>query len=435
MPATDRVPVGPSALSGLSRQLLTSLHWRHVFGQPLLKETEMPIALYALALAAFAIGTTEFVVVGLLPTTAVDLAVSVPTAGLLVTGYALGVALGGPLIATVTRRLAHKKTLIGLALFFALGHLIMAVAPNFAILIVVRLLTASAHGAFFGLGSVVAATIVRPDQRGRAISIMMTGVTTANVIGVPGGTFIGQHTSWRIVFVIVAAIATAAALAVTVTVPDDAGARVAGAESGAPVNWRPVCLALITTVIGYGAIFIPFTFVSPYLTRITGLPLGTVTLLLLVFGMASAMGTMTGGPAGDRWPTRALPVVLLGLTAVLLGVWQGAHTAWLVTALMVGWGLTGFALVPLMQSRVVGLAGGGAFASTLNIAAFNVGTAGGAALGGVLVAGGRLGTLPVIAAVLTAGAAGLAVLNNRDVRHREAILVPTTDLVAVANAA
>jgi DHA1 family inner membrane transport protein len=395
----------------------------------------MPIALYALALAAFAIGTTEFVVVGLLPTTAADLSVSVPTAGLLVTGYALGVALGGPVITSAARRLRHKKTLIGLALFFAAGHLVMASAPNFAMLIAVRLLTASAHGAFFGLGSVVAASVVRPDQRGRAISIMMTGVTSANVIGVPGGTFIGQHTSWRVVFLIVALIAGAAALAVKVTVPATAGARLDGAEQAAPVDWRPVCLALVTTVIGYGAIFIPFTFFSPYLTRITGLPLGTVTLLLLVFGIASAMGTIIGGPAGDRWPTLAVPAALLGLTAVLLGVWQGAHVGWLVTLLMLGWGLTGFALVPLMQSRVVGLAGGGAFASTLNIAAFNIGTAGGAALGGILVANGRLGTLPVIAAVLTATAAALAVLNNRAVQHPKRVPERSARLVGATKAA
>lgn len=376
----------------------------------------MPIALFALALAAFAIGTTEFVVVGLLPTTAADLSVSVPTAGLLLTGYAMGVAIGGPLITTVTRRIPHRTTLVGLAVFFALGHVVMAMAPNFAVLLTVRLLTASAHGAFFGLGSVVAASVVPPAKRGAAISIMMTGVTSANIIGVPGGTFLGQHTSWRVVFVVVAVIALAAAAAVRATVPKHTVSNVDTATASAPTRRGPLVLALITTIIGYGAIFVPFTFISPYLTDVTGLALGAVTILLLVFGIASAMGTMTGGPAGDRWPLSALPLALVGLTAVLVGVWAGGRIGWLVTALMLGWGLCGFALVPLMQSRVVGLAGGGALASTLNIAAFNIGTAGGAAAGGLLVAQGHLTGLPLVGACLTLFAALLAALNSRHVR-------------------
>jgi len=380
----------------------------------------MPIALYALALAAFAIGTTEFVVVGLLPTTAADLAVSVPTAGLLVTGYAIGVAIGGPIITAATRRIAHKRMLVGLAAFFAFGHLLMAASPNFAVLLSVRMLTASAHGAFFGLGSVVAASIVRPEQRGRAISIMMTGVTTANIIGVPGGTFIGQHASWRVVFLIVAAISACAAMAVKATLPSNTGAATTvSAKSGQRTSRRAVTIALLTTVIGFGAVFIPFTFVSPYLTEISGLSLGTVTLLLMLFGVASAIGTMTGGPAGDRWPTYALPTTLVILSAVLVAFWRGAHVPFLVAGLMFGWGLTAFALVPLMQSRVVGLAGGAAFASTLNIAAFNVGTAAGAAGGGVLVATGNLAVLPLAASVLTMVAAGIAAFSGRHVRAHE----------------
>jgi DHA1 family inner membrane transport protein len=375
----------------------------------------MPIALLSLAMAAFAIGTTEFVVVGLLPTTAADLSVSVPAAGMLVTGYALGVAFGGPLLTALSRRWPRRNTLVALTALFAAGHLIMAMAPNFTTLIIVRLVTASAHGAFFGIGSVVAAAIVAPHRRGQAIAVMITGVTVANLIGVPGGTYIGQHTSWRVPFLVVAAISAAAAVAVRATVPADA-ATVTSDGGAPPARRGPLALALITTVIGYGAIFVPFTFVSPYLTEVTGLSLGTVTVLLLIFGGASALGSLLGGRAGDRWPIAALPATLVGLTAVLAAVWAGGTVGPLTIALMVGWGACGFALVPLMQSRVVGLAGSGsALASTLNIAAFNIGTAAGAALGGALVATGQLRALPLVGAGLTAAAAALALAGKRHV--------------------
>jgi DHA1 family inner membrane transport protein len=377
--------------------------------------SQMPIALFALALTAFAVGTTELVIVGLLPSMAQDLSVTIPTAGLLVTGYALGVACLGPGLTALTQRLPRRTTLIALATMFALGHVAMALAPNFGLLVVIRLLTASAHGAFFGLGAVVAASIVPAHKRTQAISIMITGLTVAALIGVPGGTFIGQHVGWRVVFLIVALIAATSAGALWFTLPRGTAMALDAAVSGG-VRRGPLALALTITVLGYGAIFVPLTYLSPYLTDITGLSLNTVTVLLIVFGGSCVAGSLLGGRAGDRWPIKGLPFTLTAIAGILVIAWAGGGIAWMVGLLLVGWGGGGLALVPLMQSRVVALAGGGPVASTLNIAAFNVGIAGGAAVGGLFVRSGLLGLLPLVGAVLAAVSAALTIISNQHVR-------------------
>lgn len=375
----------------------------------------MPLVLYALALAAFAIGTTEFVVVGMLPTLAGELSVSVPTAGYLVTGYAAGVAIGGPLLALAARRLPPRTTLIGLMTLFCAGHLVMAAAPDFTVLLVARLVTASAHGAFFGTGSVVAGAAVPAARRGRAIALMFTGLSVATVIGVPGGTLLGQQLSWRAPFAAVAVLSAAAGLALYRLLPRERPAPAAGTGAGAPRSAPGVlALALATTVLGWGAIFVPYTFISPYLQRVSGFGAGTVTALLLLFGVASAAGGLLGGRAGDRHPTGALPVALVALSAVLALVGAGGGSRPLMVVLLVCWGVAGFALVPTLQSRVVAIAGpASTLAATLNIAAFNIGITAGSALGGALVNAERLRAAPAVAAAVVLAAVIPAVLSGR----------------------
>ncbi|MTE13487.1 MFS transporter [Nocardia aurantiaca] len=375
----------------------------------------MPLLLYALALAAFAIGTTEFVVVGLLPTLADTLSVSVPTAGYLVTGYAAGVAIGGPVLALAARRLPPRTTLLALMTLFSAGHLVMALAPDFPVLLVARLVTASAHGAFFGTGSVVAAAAVPQARRGAAIALMFTGLSVATVIGVPGGTLLGQHLSWRAPFAAVAILSAVAALTLHRLLP---GPQTAPAVGGPVAATRrapaALALALMTTVLGWGAIFVPYTFIAPYLETVSGFDQSAVTLLLLLFGTASAVGGVLGGRADDRHPLAALPVILLLLATVLALVRAADHSQALTVILLIGWGVSAFALVPALQARVVTIAGPtSTLAATLNIAAFNIGIAAGSALGGVMVNAGRLRATPAAAAVVVLAAVIPAVLSHR----------------------
>ncbi|MDB5068812.1 MAG: transporter [Chloroflexi bacterium] len=375
----------------------------------------MPIALLALSLAAFAIGTTEFVVVGLLPTIAGAFSVPVATTGTLVVGYAGGVALGGPLLTLATRRLPPRRVLTGLMVFFAAGHVVMAVAPSFSVLLITRVVVASAHGAFFGVGSVVAAGLVPAERRSRAIAIMFTGLTVATVLGVPGGTLLGEHTSWRVPFLAVAALATVAAVAVRGLVPQDVGSQSAseGSSTLIPARRGTIWFALLTTVVGWGAMFIPFTFITPFLEQVSGFGPTAVAALLLVYGAASAAGSILGGRANDAWPVRMLPVTLVALAAVLSLMWLGGGIPWLTVALLFAWGATGFALVPALQARVVSIAGPGSMlASTLNIAAFNVGIAGGSAIGGAMVSAGGLRLTPLVGAAITLAGAALATVGS-----------------------
>lgn len=389
----------------------------------------MPLLLYALALAAFAIGTTEFVVVGLLPTLAHALSVPVPTAGYLVTGYAAGVAIGGPLLAFAARRLPPRTTLIGLMTLFSAGHLVMALAPAFPVLLVARLVTASAHGAFFGTGSVVAAATVPQARRGAAIALMFTGLSVATVIGVPGGTVLGQYLSWRAPFAVVAILSAVAALALHRLL---ARHQPAPAADGPAAPLRPALVALAptlaTTVLGWGAIFVPYTFIAPYLETVSGFGQSTVTQLLLLFGVASAVGGVLGGRASDRHPSAALPATLLALATVLALMRVAGHSQALTVALLICWGVSAFALVPALQARVVAIAGPtSTLAATVNIAAFNVGIAAGSALGEVMVNAGQLRATPLAATVAVLAAVIPAVLSHRMVRSSSSGRRPIPD--------
>lgn len=372
----------------------------------------MPYAILAIALGAFAVGTTEFVVIGLLPTIASDLSVDTAAAGLLVTGYAVGIAVGGPILTFATRRMSKPNVLVVLMIGFAVAHLLLAVAPTFELLLLGRLLTASAHGAFFAVGAIVAAETAESGHEGRAIGLMFTGLTVATVIGVPLGTFIGQQTSWRVPFVIVAALAAVAAIAIRILVRTR---RASGAERQSPHIDRPaLALALATTVVGFGSQFVVFTFLAAFLQGETGIALSAISLLLVVFGVASAIGSIAGGRASDRWPRATLPCALaiLGIVLVGLGVLRAHPLA--VIPLLFLWGIAGFLLSPALQARVIAAAGpGNTLASSLNISAFNVGIACGSLLGTAVVAAGRLSTTPFLAAGLACLAIVPALLGSR----------------------
>ncbi|SAK49499.1 major facilitator transporter [Caballeronia arationis] len=363
----------------------------------------MPIPLLALAISAFAIGTTEFVIMGLLPNVARDLAVSIPSAGLLVTGYALGVAVGAPLLAVLTSRMPRKLALQLLMAVFIVGNVLCAVAPNYGLLMVARVVTSFAHGSFFGIGAVVAASLVPAEKRASAIALMFTGLTLANVLGVPFGTFIGQEFGWRATFWIVAALGVLSALGVTALVPNRHDAGPSGLGHEVRVLKEPqVWLALAMTVLGFGGVFVVFTYIAPILEQVGGFSPRGVTLVLVLFGVGLTIGNTIGGKLADRSLMPSLMGILIALAIVMAVFATTSHsqTGTIVTIFV--WGIAAFATVPPLQTRVVEKAKAAPnLASTLNIGAFNVGNAGGAWLGGmVLERGHALDSLPWVAAAV-----------------------------------
>jgi DHA1 family inner membrane transport protein len=351
-----------------------------------LPTSRLPVPILALALAAFAIGTTEFVIMGILPDVARDLGVSIPSAGLLVSGYALGVAVGAPLLATLTARWPPKATLVTLMGVFVAGNLVSALAPSYDLLMVGRIVASFAHGSFFGLGAVVAAGLVPLDRRAAAIALMFTGLTLANVLGVPLGTLIGQQFGWRATFWAVSAFGAMALVAVALLVP-----RTTSAGPERPGSWavlrRPqVLLALALTVFGFGGIFTAFTYITPMLQELAGFSPNAVSGILFLFGVGLTLGNTLGGRLADWKPAESMLGILIALALVeaLLSVTIVQPTAAVITVFV--WGVAAFATVPGLQMRVVDLARESpTLASTLNIAAFNLGNAGGAWLGGRLI--------------------------------------------------
>ncbi|MEU2759651.1 MULTISPECIES: MFS transporter [unclassified Streptomyces] len=375
----------------------------------------MPLALLALAIGAFGIGTTEFVIMGLLPEVAGDFQVSIPTAGFLVTGYALGVVLGAPLMTLLGTRVTRKRMLMLLMGLFVVGNVVSALAPVFGVMLAGRVIASLAHGAFFGIGSVVAAGLVPPRKTAGAIAMMFTGLTVANVVGVPLGTFIGQTAGWRTTFLVVAALGVVGLLGVAKLVPEQPkadGVRIRH-ELAAFRNVQ-VLLAMAMTVLGFGGVFAAITYITPMMTEIAGYSASSVTWLLVLFGLGMVGGNLIGGKFADRRPMPLL-YVSLGALAVVLGLFTvTAHdkTAAAVTLVLIG--ALGFATVPPLQKRVLDQAAAApTLASAVNIGAFNLGNALSAWLGGLVIAAGLGYTAPNgVGAVLAASALVLAVLSS-----------------------
>ena len=375
----------------------------------------MPVALYALTVGAFGIGVTEFVIMGLLLQVSADLGISVPLAGLLMTGYALGVFVGAPVLTIATRTLPRKTTLLVLMAIFTLGNLAAALSPSFGWLMAARIVTALAHGTFFGVGSLVATSLVAPERKASAIALMFTGLTLATLLGVPFGSWLGLAFGWRSTFWAVTAIGLVALVVLAVFVPADRERVVPGslAEEFKVLTRPQVQLGLIMTVLGFGGIFAVFTFIQPILVQLAGFSEAAVSPILLVFGGGLVVGNLLGG----RWADRRLAPALIGsitlLTIAMFASGFAFHSqAGAVIAAFV-LGAAAFATVAPLQMWVLQQAGGAGqgLASSLNIAAFNLGNAFGAWLGGVVITQGLgYGAIAPVAAVVPLTALGLAVV-------------------------
>ncbi|WP_236234106.1 MFS transporter [Pseudomonas tohonis] len=363
----------------------------------------MPTSLLVLALSAFAIGTTEFVIMGLLPDVAADLGVSIPGAGWLVTGYALGVAVGAPFMAMATARFPRKAALLALMGIFILGNLLCAVAANYELLMLARVITALCHGAFFGIGSVVAASLVPENRKASAVALMFTGLTLANVLGVPLGTALGQAAGWRSTFWAVTLIGVAALIGLWRVLPNRHDEEKADMRSElAALNGAGLWLALSTTVLFSAAVFCIFTYVAPLLGEVTGVSPRGVTLSLLLIGLGLTLGNVIGGRLADWKLAQTLMGVFVAL-AVASTALSWTSVALIPTEITLFlWATAAFAAVPALQVNVVAFgAGAPNLVSTLNIGAFNVGNALGAWVGGLVIDQGLgLTRVPLAAAVL-----------------------------------
>ncbi|MCW7943712.1 MFS transporter [Streptomyces hygroscopicus] len=384
----------------------------------------MPLALLALAVGAFGIGTTEFVMMGLLPNVADDLHISIPTAGHLVSAYALGVVIGAPLLAAVTARLTRRKVLIGLMALFVLGNALSGLAPGYGWLLAARFLSGLPHGAFFGVGAVVATSLVAPERKARSVSLMFLGLTVANIAGVPVATLMGQHLGWRATFFGVSAIGVAAIVSLFLLIPHDRTHTPADGLKGelAALRSLPVWLALGTTVAGFGALFSAYSYVTPMLTDAAGYADSSVTLLLALFGVGATIGNLVGGRLADHSLRGTLfggltsLVVVLGLFPALMGAeWSAALE---VTLLGTAAFITGSPLQLMVMEKA---SAAPSLASSANQAAFNLANAGGAWIGGLALAAGFGVTSPALAgAALAVLGLGVATAAYAVDRHRAA---------------
>ncbi|MFJ3894555.1 MFS transporter [Streptomyces sp. NPDC090083] len=391
----------------------------------------MPLALLALAVGAFGIGTTEFVIMGLLPEVADDLHVTIPTAGHLVSAYALGVVIGAPLLAAVTTRLSRRTVLIGLMGLFVAGNALSAFAPGYDSLLAARFLSGLPHGAFFGMGAVVATTMVAPERKARSVSLMFLGLTVANVVGVPAATLMGQHLGWRATFLGVSAIGLVAIASLALLIPHDhAHAPQAGLRRElAALKSLPVWLALGTTVAGFGALFSAYSYITPMLTDAAGFADGSVTLLLALFGVGATVGNLVGGRLADHSLRGTLFGGLTSLAAVLALFPLLMSTEWTAALAVVLLGVAAFVTGSPLQLMVMEKASAGpSLASSANQAAFNLANAGGAWIGGLTLAAGFGATSPALAGALLAllglgvAATAATVDRRRSVPGRERVI-------------
>ena len=368
--------------------------------------------LLALAAGAFGIGVTEFAPMGLLPIIATDLGVSIPTSGLLISAYALGVMLGAPLMTLTTGRVPRRTLLIGLAAIFTVGNLLSAISTDYTMLLIARVITSLNHGAFFGVGSIVAAILVAPNRQAGAVAAMFMGLTIANVVGVPLATWAGDALGWRASFWGIAAIGVGVMAALRLTLPNLPAPTGGNIAAELRVLGRgPVLAALALTVIGSSAMFTVFTYIAPSLSEQTHASLGFVTAMLVTYGLGLTLGNWLGGRFADRSVDRTLIVTLASLSAILVAFAFAMPFAVPTSILVFLWGIASFALVPPLQVRVMAAAGDAPnLASAMNIGAFNLGNAIGAAVGGAVIAGGLGYPAVSIAGAIASGLGLLLVL-------------------------
>jgi DHA1 family inner membrane transport protein len=367
----------------------------------------MPLALLALAIGAFGIGTTEFVIMGVLPQVADDFGVSIPAAGWLVSGYALGVVIGAPLLTVLGTKVSRKKMLMFLMALFVVGNALSALAPVFGLMLTGRVVASLAHGAFFGIGSVVAADLVAPEKKASAISLMFMGLTVANIVGVPAGTWIGQVAGWRVTFLIVAALGVVGLLGVAGLVPEKGRPKAPDVRNEfAAFRKVQVWLAMAMTVLGYGGVFAAITYITPMMTQVAGYTESAVTWLLVLFGIGMFLGNLLGGKFADRALMPMLFTALGALALALLLFTVTAHDKVPAAITLCLIGALGFATVPPLQKWVLDQASAApTLASAANIGAFNLGNALAAWLGGVVIDAGLGYTSPNWVGALLSGTA------------------------------
>ncbi|WP_120494759.1 MFS transporter [Microbacterium phyllosphaerae] len=394
----------------------------------------MPLGLIALAIGAFGIGLTEFVIMGLLPEVATDFGVTEATAGWLISGYALAVVVGALGLTAATTRLPRKPVLLGLVVLFIAGNALTALAPDYTIAMIGRIIAALCHGAFFGIGSVVAAELVAPEKKARAIAIMFTGLTAANVFGVPFGTFLGQQFGWRSTFWVISAIGVVAfaGIALLVTAPKPTGARVSLRSELRAFRSGQVWLSLVVTALAFGGMFGAFTYIAYTLTDVTGFADTAVPWLLVLFGVGLVAGNWIGGRLADRSIDRTLLIFIAALVVVLVLFGFFAWSQPVTIGILVLMGAFGFGTVPGLQSRIMHYAGGApTLASGANIGAFNLGNALGAWAGGLGISAGLGYTSPIwIGAAITASALVVMVIAVITARHPSPVTTGTLQTIA-----
>ena len=391
----------------------------------------MPLALVALMISAFGIGTTEFVINGLLPDLSAEFGVSIPTAGLLVSGYAFGVFVGAPLLTVLGNRLSRKKMLLLLMVVFIAGNLLSAVAASYGALMAGRIVSSFAHGAFFGVGSVVAANLVAPQKRAQAIALMFTGLTVANVVGVPVGTLLGQNLGWQSAFWAVVGIGVIGLIGVATLVPADrADAERPALRTEFRVFRRPqVWMALGMTVLGFAPAFTVLTFIAPMATEVAGFSESAVPILVGLFGIGVVAGNLIGARLADRALMPSLYAILIGLIVISVAFLVAAHNQVAFVIAILAFGVAAFATVPPLQTRVLDKAEGApTLASAVNIGAFNLGNAIGPFLGGVVIDAGFGYTATAWVAALL-GVAGLGVALASGAMDRRGARLPEPALV------
>lgn len=386
----------------------------------------MSLPLIALFLAAFAFGTAEFVIAGILPDVAEGLGVTIPVAGYLISGYAIGIAIGGPLLAVATKKLTRKALILALGGTFVIGQILCALAPNFELLMLARVLVSVVHGTYFGIAAIVAVSIVAPEKRGFAVALILSGLTVSNILGVPGGTAIGNAFDWRATFWTVGAIGLVATLAIAFFLPRTAAAST---TSGSfmrefKVLGRPqivACLIIVALVmIGQYSLF---TYITPLLTTVTGLETGVVPWVLLLYGVGSTVGVFIGGRLAD-WKLMPSLIVILALQAVMfVTIYLVSPYPVLMAIATIVWGGVNFAFGSPVQSRVLAWAADAPnLASALIPTGFNIGIAIGAILGaGIIDLGLGYGTLPLIGAVTSTLAALVAIGSSLLERNSDAL--------------
>jgi DHA1 family inner membrane transport protein len=391
----------------------------------------MRISLLALAVAAFGIGTSEFIIMGLLPNLAASFDVSIPKAGALVSGYALSVTVGSPFVAMATARMERKRALLMLMGIFVLGNLACAVAPTYGLLFAARILTALCHGAFFGIGSIVAANMVERHQRAQAIALMFSGLTLANVLGVPIGTALGQAFGWRASFWAIVPIGLAALVAILTLVPTQPAEDTHLMRELRLLRHPQVLIVLALSVFSSTSLFCVLTYITPMLEQVTGISPHAVTLVLLVFGVGITIGNLVGGWLSDWRQMPSVIGLMILLVAVLATLFFAERYALPCVIALLVWGMASFAAGAPLQARVVDKAHGANLAATLNQGAFNLGNAMGASLGGLMIGAGMgYRSLPWASAAVTGTGLILAVVSMRMERVEQPSLGETANDLA-----